>query len=64
LRSKDKKEKEDFLMKVYLNNPKNPNGKRIIVEAVLIKETEHTVTVCLPDGSIVKRKKKRDIVGE
>ena len=50
-------------MKVYINDRKNLK-KRIIIEAELIKESDKTVTVRLPDGNIIKRKKKRDIVKE
>jgi hypothetical protein len=48
-------------MKVYLNDK---DGKRKVVEAELVKEREHTVRVKLPDGNIITRKKKRDVIGE
>ncbi len=50
-------------VKVYLNHPKK-EGERIIVKAEYIKQTDSTITVCLPDGNIIKRKKSRDVVEE
>lgn len=48
-------------IKVYLNHPIK-EGKRIIVNAELLSQTDNTVTVRLSDGNVIKRKKKRDIV--
>jgi hypothetical protein len=48
-------------MKVLINDK---DGKRKEVEAQLIKETTTTVIVKLPDGNIISRKKKRDVVKE
>lgn len=46
-------------MKVYINNKED---KRKIVEVELIEKRKTTIVVRLPDGRIVTRKKKRDIV--
>ncbi len=48
-------------MKIYINGK---GGKRQAVEAELIKKRHTTIVVCLPDGHIITRKKKRDIVEE
>lgn len=50
-------------MKVYVNS-KKLNEPRQLVEAKLIKESKTTVTVELPDGNIIVRKKKRDLPSE
>ena len=49
-------------MKVYVNSPDRTS--RIVLEATLIKDRATTVVVKLPDGNIITRKKKRDIVKE
>jgi len=46
-------------MRVYINGKEG--NKRELVEVELIKETDTTLTVKLPDGNIIKRKKKRDL---
>lgn len=48
-------------MKIYLNTTKNKNDPRKIVEAVLVKNFKTTMLVRLPDGNIIRRKKKRDL---
>ena len=50
-------------MKVYLNRNKDAIQERKIVDAVLVKDRATTVLVKLPDGNIIVRKKKRDVVG-
>lgn len=45
-------------IKIYLGK------EREIVEAELIEDRKITIKVKLPDGNIIIRKKKRDIVGE
>ena len=47
-------------MQVYVNDPKDP-AKRVLIEAKLIKENHSTIVVELPDGNIIKRRKKRDL---
>ena len=46
-------------MKVYLNDKSN---KRKIVNAELLEDRKYSVLVALPDGNIIVRKKKRDLV--
>jgi len=46
-------------IKVYLNDKDN---KRKIVTAELLKDNKTSIIVRLPDGNIIKRKKKRDLV--
>jgi hypothetical protein len=48
-------------VKVFINDSKDHKKPRQVVEAELIKETHSSVTVKLPDGNIIKRKKNRDI---
>ena len=52
-------------MKIYLDKH-DKDGNRLndrkVVEAKIIKENNTTFIVELPDGRIIKRKKKRDIV--
>ena len=52
-------------IKVYVDekNAEGKNtGKRIPVEAEFIKDNQTTIVVKLPDGHIITRKKKRDVV--
>jgi hypothetical protein len=46
-------------MKVLFND--TVNGGRRIIDCELIKERARTITVKLPDGRIVVRKKGRDL---
>jgi len=46
-------------VKVYLNDPK---GGRRIVEALLLKRNKKTLLCELPDGNIIKRVIRRDLV--
>lgn len=48
-------------MKIYLNDKE---GKRQVVEATLVADRPTTILVKLPDGNIIKRNKKRDLVKE
>jgi hypothetical protein len=48
-------------VKVLVNDREN-KGKRIVLEADLIQERATTILVKLPDGNVVKRNKKRDLV--
>lgn len=48
-------------MKIYLNDEE---GKRKVVEATLVEDRLTTILVKLPDGNIIKRNKKRDLVKE
>lgn len=52
-------------MKVYLNDQKHP-GKRIVMEADVLEDRKTTIQVKLHDkhGSIIVRKKKRDLANE
>lgn len=50
-------------MKVLINSS-NKNNPRQIIEVELLKEIETTFIVRLPDGKIISRKKKRDILEE
>jgi hypothetical protein len=50
-------------MQVYINKKNNPK-ERVLVEVELVKEREHTLLVRLPDGTIIVRKKKRDLLEE
>lgn len=52
---------ENRTIKVLLNEKDSP-GKRKEVEALLISEKATTIRVKLPDGNIITRKKKRDLV--
>ena len=47
-------------MKVYINNS-NRSEPRLLVEATLIREGSTVVIVRLPDGTVISRKKKRDL---
>lgn len=49
-------------MKIYVNSPDRKS--RIVLEAEVLKERATTVVVKLPDGNIITRKKKRDILKE
>ena len=51
-------------MKVYLDTSKEKGVPRKLVEVKLIKEYQTTIMVELPDGTIIRRKKKRDLPGE
>ena len=55
-------DREDTL-KVLVNS-KDRNEPRQEIEAELVKETETTVIVRLPDGNIISRKKNRDLPKE
>ena len=46
-------------MKVYINDK---SGKRKLVEVELIEDRKTTVLVKLPDGNVIVRKKKRDLL--
>ncbi|KKK41263.1 hypothetical protein LCGC14_2769790 [marine sediment metagenome] len=48
-------------IKVYLNTKKD---KRRIVKAELLETRATTVLVRLPDGTVIVRKKNRDVVKE
>lgn len=48
-------------MEVYINS-KNNSKERFLIEVELIKERPTTILVKLPDGSIIVRKKKRDLI--
>jgi len=50
-------------MKIFINS-KNRTEPRQLVEAELLKDKETTIIVRLPDGTVVKRKKKRDLSTE
>ena len=51
-------------MKVYLTITKEKGAPRNLVEAKLIKDYQTTMMVELPDGSIIRRKKDRDLPGK
>ena len=52
------------MIKVYVDEHKDGQrtGKRKIVECELIKDSGTTLHVLLPDGNLITRKKKRDLV--
>lgn len=51
-------------MKVYLNTTKKKGDPRKLVDAKLIKDYQTTMMVELPDGSIIRRRKNRDLPGK
>lgn len=40
----------------------NENGKRVAKKVLLIKENPKTILVMLPDNTIIKRNKNRDLL--
>jgi len=52
---------ERKIIKVFLNDPDNV-GKRKEVEAEVISYLPTTMLVKLPNGNIISRKKKRDLL--
>jgi len=51
-------------LKVYLNTTKQKGAPRKLVDAKLIKDYQTTMMVELPDGSIIRRRKNRDLPGK
>ena len=51
-------------MKVYLNTTQKKGDPRQLVDAKLVKDYQTTMMVELPDGSIIRRKKNRDLPGK
>jgi len=51
-------------LKVFLDTTKNKTDPRRLVEVKLVKEFSTTFLVELPDGNIIRRKKKRDLPKE
>lgn len=49
------------MLKILLNDKENV-GKRKEVEVEVIAESSYSLRVKLPDGKIINRKKKRDLV--
>lgn len=49
-------------VKVYLNDKEN--GGRKLVTAELVKENTTTISVKLPDGMVITRRKDRDLPRE
>jgi len=48
-------------LKVYLNTTKIKDDPRQLVEVELVKEFKSTILVRLPDGTMIIRKKSRDL---
>jgi len=50
-------------LKVYLNTTKRKGDPRKLVEVKLVKDYITTMMVELPDGSVIRRRKSRDLPG-
>lgn len=53
-----------MIVNVYVNEHKNgvQTGNRLKLEAEVVRKTATSIWVKLPNGDVVKRKMKRDIV--